>query len=162
MTFFFHSLCDMSGHAPHMNVLFTGLLDFWVRIRHGKVGIVIDWVLWSIRGSYQTIWTSFSRMWNDILKLNHIQWHPPLIRLDTNSWHHYWTWPFNNSQRCRLIICNGFGMQKGRLTPSNACSRLISDFPRSCRDFPELYTSNIPWYYLDYTIGYKINCICEV
>ena len=39
--------------------------------------IVIEEVLWSIRGSYQTIWSFLSQMLNDILWPDHIQWQPP-------------------------------------------------------------------------------------
>ena len=134
--------------------------------------------------SKDTSWKGWNRHWlstvvdagflsnNMEFLLTNVKWHseawPYTVTSSIDqtwyqySWHHYWTWPFNRSQRCQLIICNGCGMQKGKLTPPNACSRLISGFPRTCRDFAELYTSNIPWYYLDYTIGYKINCICEV
>ena len=43
--------------------------------------IVCNENLWLIRGSYQT--SSLSQMLNDILKLDHTQWHPPLIILYT-------------------------------------------------------------------------------
>ena len=48
-------------------------------IRQGTLEIVIEEVLWSIRGSHQTIW-SFPLTNDDILWLDHIQWQPPTDR----------------------------------------------------------------------------------
>ena len=57
-----HNLYDMPGPAPHMDVLFWGQHGFQIsfsnRDTSRNVEIVIEEVLWSIRGSYQTIWSS--------------------------------------------------------------------------------------------------------
>ena len=45
----------------------------------GTFEIVSTEVLWSVGGSYQTIWAPLSRMLHNILDDDHIQWHPPLI-----------------------------------------------------------------------------------
>ena len=55
-------------------------------ICQGTFEIVSKDVLWSVRGSYQTIWGPLSRMLHDILDDDHIQWHPPMIGHNTNFW----------------------------------------------------------------------------
>ena len=56
MTSLFLSLYGMPGLAPRMDVLSWGRRDFQITgIRHGMLKIAIEEVLWSIRGSYQTI-----------------------------------------------------------------------------------------------------------
>ena len=81
------NLYDTPGLAPHMNVLFWGPGDFPVsysnRDTMGTLGIVIQEVLWSIRGSYWAIWSN---------PLTNVKWHsdpwPTVtslpIRLSTN------------------------------------------------------------------------------
>ena len=59
MASLFRSLYDMPGLAPRMDVLSWGRLDFQIRFSNRDTSrnawIVIEEVLWSIRGSYQTI-----------------------------------------------------------------------------------------------------------
>ena len=57
----------------------------------GTLEIVSKEVLWSVRGSYQTIW---GPMLHGILDDNHLKWHPPLIRHYTNFWPYYLSGPF--------------------------------------------------------------------
>ena len=60
------SLYDTPGLAPIMNVLFWGPGDFPVRIPRGLLKIVIQEVLWSLRGSYTAMWS---------LPFTNIKWH---------------------------------------------------------------------------------------
>ena len=81
------NLYDTPGLAPRMNVLFWGPGDFQVSYSNrdtcGTLEIVIQEVLWSIRGSYSAIWSN---------PLTDIKWHsdpwPTVtsqpIRLSTN------------------------------------------------------------------------------
>ena len=66
----FRSLYDIPGLAPGMDDLSWGRRDFQISfstgIRQGTHGIVIEEVLWSIRGSYQTIWS---------FPLTDVKWH---------------------------------------------------------------------------------------
>ena len=76
MASLFRSLYDIPWLAPRMNLLFWGWRDFQISIstgiRQGTLEIIIEEVLWSIRGSYQTIWSS---------PLTNVKWH-------------YVTWPY--------------------------------------------------------------------
>ena len=60
MAFLSLNLYDTPGLSPRMNVLFWGPGDFPVNysgIPRGTLKIVIQEVLWSIRGSYAAIWS---------------------------------------------------------------------------------------------------------
>ena len=98
MAFLSHNSSDTPGLAPLMNVLFWGRCDFPIsfsgRDIKGTFEIVSKEVLWSVRGSYQTLWGPLSRMLHDILDDDHRQLHPPLIRHYTNLWPYYWSWPY--------------------------------------------------------------------
>ena len=61
--FLSHNSSNTPGLAPLMNVLFWGRCDFPISISdigicRGTFEIVSKEVLWSVRGSYQTIWGS--------------------------------------------------------------------------------------------------------
>ena len=79
--------------------------------------IVIQEVLWSIRGSYSAIWS---------LPLMNVKWHsdpwPTVtsqpIRLSTNIWPWYRTGPSPNYEWFPWSICNGCGMPAGNAYPS--------------------------------------------
>ena len=62
MAFLSQNTSDTPGLAPLMNVSFRGRCDFpisfWAGICKGTFEIVSKEVLWSVRGSYQTIWGS--------------------------------------------------------------------------------------------------------
>ena len=80
MASLFRSLYDMPGIAPRMDVLSWGRRDFQIFSNRDTSRNAWNhhWgSLWSIRGSYQTIWSSPLTMLNDICDLTHIQWQPP-------------------------------------------------------------------------------------
>ena len=60
MAFISHNSSDTPGLAPLMNVLFWGRCDFPIsfsgREMSRKFEIISKEVLWSVRGSYQTVW----------------------------------------------------------------------------------------------------------
>ena len=101
-------------------------------------------------------------MLHDILGHDHEQWHPQLIRHNTNlwtyyrNWHYSWFWPHNQ-------ISVGFHRtlqwvrlaNRGRLLPRTPgpvsfgtciCSNLKTNFSWACRVFG-IYISNIPRYF---------------
>ena len=89
IAFLSHSLYNMPGLFPSMKVLFCGQRNFPLAsqtgIRQGTLEIVFEEVPCLIWGSYQTIYeVHLSRMWNFIMKLDHIQWHPPTIKFLKN------------------------------------------------------------------------------
>ena len=60
-------------------------------------------------------------------------------------------------------ICNGCGMQAGNAYPSGhlvpspncgtcLCSNCWDQVPRTCHVFTRLFTSNTPWYFLDFAL----------
>ena len=82
MSSLFRSLYDMPGFAPRMDILRATRLSnklSRIGIRQGTLEIVIEEVLWSIQGSYQTIWSFLltKLMLNDILWPDHMQLQPP-------------------------------------------------------------------------------------
>ena len=121
-------------------------------IRQGTLEIVIKEVLWSIRGSYQAIWSS---------PLKNVKWY-------------YVTWPYTMktpywsdlipNSTLNLIgfhrtFATGVGCRHGTLTPpdtwSRPCGTCIcstcrdNSFFRICCYFSGLCSSNIPRYFLD-------------
>ena len=127
-----HNLYDKPGHVPYMKVLFWGQRDF-PRIRHGAPGIVTEEVL----------------VWNDILRIDHLQLqstHDIINELDLLS----------NYEWFPKIICDGCGLQTGgsssfghmvptHLGLAHVLYVLIPMFSRIC-DFRK-----IPRYFLDST-----------
>ena len=66
MAFLSHISYDTPGFVPHVNVLFLGLCDFPIRVSYTWTFEIVSWeVLWSIRGSYQILWSILQ----DILEL---------------------------------------------------------------------------------------------
>ena len=84
MASFSRSSYDMPGLALRMDVLFWRRRDFQIAsrtgIRQGTIEIVIEKVLWSIRGSYQTIWSS---------PLINVKWHSVTRPYTMTT--HYWS-----------------------------------------------------------------------
>ena len=78
---------------------------------------------WSVQGSYQIIWGPLSRMSHDILDVDHIQWHPPLIGHYTNFWPKLiWTLLLNLTfylivQGFHRTYATGVACQQRTLTP---------------------------------------------
>ena len=85
-------------------------------IPRGSLEIVIQELLWSIRGPYSAIWS---------LPLTNVKWHsdpwpteisqpdfPPILC----PW--YRTWPSPNFEWFPWSICNGWGMPAGNAYPS--------------------------------------------
>ena len=70
MASLFRNLYGMPGLAPRMDVLSWGRRDFQINFSNRdtsrKLEIVIEKGLWSIRGSYQTIWS---------FPLTNVKWH---------------------------------------------------------------------------------------
>ena len=79
MAFLSHNSSDTPGLALLINVLFWGRCDFPIKSSlrkfYGRYG--------ELTKQYEVL---LSRMLNDILDDDHIQWHLPLIRNYTNFW----------------------------------------------------------------------------
>ena len=80
-----------------------------------------------------------SRMLQDILDDDHLQLHPLLISHYTNFWPYYWTWPYPSGH---LVPSPILGLANAPI-----CWDLI---PLTCHVFTRLFTSNTPWYFLDF------------
>ena len=102
----------------------------------------------------------FSRMLNDVLTLDQ-QWLPNPSDFPPISWHWYRLWPSPNYEWFPWNICNGCGMPAGNAYPSRhqvpsphlwTClrSNCWDQIHRACHVFTRLFTSNIPWYFLDF------------
>ena len=147
-----------------MNVLFWGPGDFPVSYSNRGT----SWNAWnrhsgsfmSIRGSYSACEVSLLRMLNGILTL-HQQWLPNQSDFPPISWPWYRLWPSPNHEWCQWSICNGCGMPAGNAYPSGhlvpsphfgtyLCSNCWDQIPRTCHVFTRLFTSNTPWYFLDF------------
>ena len=99
MAFLSHNSSDTPGLASLMNVLFWWRRDFPKKLLWQ--GYVKERFKSSLRKSYSQYGdfikqyeVLLSQMLHDILKDDNIQWHPPLIRVYTNSWPCYWSWPY--------------------------------------------------------------------
>ena len=96
--------------------------DSVAEVCQGTPEIVIEGVVWSIRGHYSISWCPLSRMLNHILVHNHILWHPLSVRhftkgISTYSPPWYWTWHWYEIWLFHRIlksfpknIFNGYGM----------------------------------------------------
>ena len=146
-----------------MNVLFWGPGDFPVSYSNRdtwNAWIVIQEVLWSIRGSYSAIWS---------IPLTNVKWHsdpwPTVtsqpIRLSTNFMTLIPNLTFTDYEWFPWSICNGCGMPTGNAYPSGhlvpshhcwtcLCSNCWYQIRRTCHVFTRLFTSNTPWYFLDF------------
>ena len=103
---------------------------------------------------------SLSRMFNDILTLDQ-QWLPNQSGFPPISWPWYRLWPSPNYEWFPWSICNGCGMPAGNAYPSGhlvpsphfgtcLCSNCWDQIPRTCHVFTQLFTSNTPWYFLEF------------
>ena len=125
--------------------------------------IVSKEVLWSVRGSYQTIWGSrVSRMLHDILDDDHIQWHPTLIGHYTNFWP-LLIWTLLPNLTFYLIVqgfhrtyATGVACQQRTLTPPDtwscptlglACVLMSRPISPELVLSPDFWISNIPRYF---------------
>ena len=129
-------------------------------IPRGTLEIVIQEVVWSIRGSYSAIWS---------LPVTNVKWHsdpwPTVtsqpIRLSTNFMTLIPNLTFTDYEWFPWSICNGCCMPAGNAYPSGhlvpshhcgtcLCSNCWDQIPRTCHVFTRLFTSNTPWYFLDF------------
>ena len=90
MALFYYILYDMSRHAPHMNVEIRDTPHFQKLLTQGNN---IEYLKSSFKKFYgrygdlnKQYEVSLSRMFNAILKLDHIHWHSQPIRHFTNPW----------------------------------------------------------------------------
>ena len=98
-------------------------------IHQGMLEIGIEEVLWSIWGSYLTIWSSSltNAKWNSVAWPNTMTTLPQ-IRLYTNPWPFYWTWRFTELWEVSIQhLRTGVACRQGTLTPPDTWSRPIWD-----------------------------------
>ena len=124
-------------------------------IRQGTLEIIIDVVLWPIRGSYQTTWS---------FPLTNVKWH-------SVSWPYTMTIPqwsdfvpnstfYQNLRGFHGTFATDVACRQGTLTPPDTYSRPFGSyicstcwdqfFYRNCRYFSRLCSSNTPRYFLDF------------
>ena len=103
---------------------------------------------------------TLSRKLNDILTLDQ-QWLPYRSDFPPISWPLYRVWPPPNYEWFPRSICNGCGMPAGNAYPSGhlvpspifglANAPIVeTKFLDTCHVFTRLFTSNTPWYFLDF------------
>ena len=120
MASLFRSFYDLPGLAPRIDVLFWGRRDFQISFSNRDMSRNawnrLEKVLWSKRGSYQTIW-SFP-LTNVILWTDYIQLQPLLIRLCTelDRLPIFKRFPYNISDGCGMQT--GDAYSSGHLVPS--------------------------------------------
>ena len=124
--------------------------------------IVFKEVIWSLQWSYKKIEVPFSRMLQDILDDDHIQWHPPLIRHCNTSWP-ILIWTLLPNLNFYLIVrgfhrtfATGAVYQQRTLTPPDswscptlglACALIPRPISPELVLFPDFWVSNIPRYF---------------
>ena len=101
-----------------------------------------------------------SRMLNDILTLDQ-QCLPNQSDFPPISWPWYRLWPSSNYEW--FPLSNGCGMPAGNAYPSGhlvpspyfgtcLCSNCWDQIPRTCHVFTRHFTSNTPWYFLNFAL----------
>ena len=103
---------------------------------------------------------TLSRMFNDILTLDQLQWLSNQSDLISWPWHRIW--PSPNYEWFPWSICNGCGMSAGNSYPSRHLilslfgtsywSNCWDHFSLTCPVFSQLFTFNIPRYFLDFAL----------
>ena len=107
---------------------------------------------------------SFSRMLNDILTLDQLQWLANLSDFSPISWPWNWAWPLPNYEWLPWSICNACGMPAGNAYFSGNlvtspffgtcfCANSWDQFFRTCRVFSRLFTLKTPRYFLDFAFN---------
>ena len=129
----------------------------------GALEIVIQEVLWSIRGSYSVILSlplmnvkCHSDPWPTVTSKP--KYFPPI------SWPCYRDWPSPNYEWFSWSIYIGCGMPAGNASPSGHLvpsphfwtflySNYWHQIPRPCHVFTRLFTLNAPWYFLEFAVN---------
>ena len=113
---FSHGLYDTSGLVPRMNVLFWGPGDF--PASYSNEGYVLERLESSFRKFYgrfgdliQQYEVSLSRMLNDILIFDQLQWLPNQSDFPPIPWPWYRAWPSPNYEWFPWSICKGVACQ---------------------------------------------------
>ena len=157
---FISQLIQYAWLAPRINVLFWWPGDFRVSYsnyswnaenRHSGSFMVDTGIL---SGE-----VSFSRMLNDILTLDKLQWLLHWSDFSLFLWPWYRAWPSPNYEWFPWSICNGCGTPAGNAYPSDIwfhppfwtclCSNRWDHFSRACRVFYQLFTLNTQRFFLD-------------
>ena len=117
----FRSLYNMLGLAPRVDVLFWGRRGFQVGfssgVRQGALGVVIEEVLWSIRGYHRAVWGfPLTSVWPD-----HTQWQHPTDQTfyRTQPFTEFWEVSMGHLRR----VWHADGGGGGALAPPDALSR---------------------------------------
>ena len=133
-----------------------------------KQGYLVERLKLSFRKFYgrygdliQQYEVSLSRMLNDILTPDQLQWLTNRSDFPPISWPWYRAWPSPNNELFQWSVCNGCGIPAGNAYPSGhlvpspllgtcLCSNCWDQFPRTCRVFSRLFTLEIPRYFLEF------------
>ena len=169
------NLYDTPGLAPRINVLFRGPRDFPVSYSNRDT----SWNAWNRHSGSFMVDTGIlfsnikfpSHDVKDFLTLDQL-WLPNQSGFPPMSWIWYRLWPSPNYEWFPWSICNGSGMPAGNAYPSGhlvpsphfgtcLCSNCWDQIPRTCRDFTRLFTSNAPWYFLDFALPFWHFCCCR-
>ena len=115
---------------------------------------------------------SLSRLLNDILILDQ-QWLPDQSVFPSISWPLYRAWPSPITSGFHGAFATGVACQQGTLTLLDTwfrpycgtclCSNCWDQIPRTFHVFTWLFTSNTPWYFLDFAfkwVSFWFNNFC--
>ena len=114
---------------------------------------------------------SLSRMLHDILILDQ-QWLPNQSDFPPISWPWYRAWPSPILSGFHGAFATGVACQQGTLTLPDtwfrphfgtcSCSNCWDQTPRTCHVLTRLFTSNTPWYFLDFACDASKEAISAV
>ena len=170
MAFLSLNLYDTPGLASLMNVLFWGQGDFPVSYSNRDT----SWNPWNRRsGSFMVDTGSYSAIWS--FPLTNVKWHsdpwrPTVtsqpIRLSTNFMTLIPTLTFTELRVVSMEhLQRVWHASRERLpfrTPGSfphfgtcLCSNCWDQIPRTCHVLTRLFTSNTPWYFLDFAFFYS-------
>ena len=147
MAFLSLNLYDTPGLAPRMNVLFWGPGYFPVSYSNRDT----SWNAWNHHSGSFMVDTGvlFSNM-----KYPPHEFHDLDTELDL---HRLWVVSMEHLQRVWHASIPGNAYPSGHLVPSHhcgtcLCSNCWDQIPRTCHVFTRLFTSNTPWYILDFVL----------
>ena len=135
-----------------------------------NTSIVIQVILWSIRGSHSAIWSFHltNVKWNSDPRPAQLQWLANRSDFSPFEWPWYRAWPSGNYECFSWITWNECGMLAGNAYPSwhlvmslfetCLCSNSWGQFSRACRVFPRRFTLDIPRNFLVFSLRRYVHC----
>ena len=136
--------------------------------------------MWTLGLNIKSLWSKTVRnVWYSNWSQCNVKWHsdpwPTVtsqpIRLSTNFMTFIPSLTFTDYEWSPWSICNGCGMPAGNAYPSGhlvpsphcgtcLCSNCWDQIPRTRHVFTRLFTSNTPWYFLDFALKMEMGSWC--